>query len=300
MIRRFRMISPPKSPRIIHFMGESLARPVSSLFTSPVPWICWKATLFGFAGLPGSCSGLRLMPFLRGYFTTSRNLLQTLRIQSLRVHLGPQSRSDFRSGRLTNGSALGAGPTGPCLGGGRRGTDLGLSVNEQSIGRGREMAGLGATIAGIALALSIASPVAAKSKRAVVLLDFSQPTPPPTVSDPVPQTSVELSAVSRAMASQFTGAPMDRAYWAPGVVLPTAGLGLRTLGNPFLAYAVATHPITPLFDTTTTLAHDACAASRYQPSFSFGRAAEDRRRTIFPLDIRRPASSVFRSGCSMH
>ena len=145
------------------------------------------------------------------------------------------------------------------------------------------MASLEATIAGIALALSMASPVAAKAKRAVVLLDFSQPTPSPAVSDPVPQTSEELSAVSRAMASQFTGAPMYTAYSAPGVLLPTAGIGLRSLGNPFLAYAIAARPITPLFETTTTLAHNACAAPTYQPSFGFGRAAEDRRRTIFPL-----------------
>ena len=145
------------------------------------------------------------------------------------------------------------------------------------------MARSGATIAGIALALSIVSPVAAKSKRAVVLLDFSQPTPSPAVSDPVPQTSDELSAVSRAMASQFTGAHMDRAYSAPAGVLPTVGPGLRSLGNPFHAYSVATRPITTLFDTTTTLAHDACAAPRYQPSLGFGRAAEDRRRTVFPL-----------------
>ena len=145
------------------------------------------------------------------------------------------------------------------------------------------MAKVGATIAGIALALSIASPVAAKAKRAVVLLDFSQPTPSLAVSDPVPQTSEEPSAVSRAMASQFTGAPMDPAYSASGVVLPTAGLGLRNLGNPFLAFSVATRPITPLFDTTTKLAPDACAAPAYQATFGFGRAAEDRRRTIFPL-----------------
>ena len=117
----------------------------------------------------------------------------------------------------------------------------------------------GATIAGIALALSIASPVAAKAKRAVVLLDFSRTIPSPAVSDPVPQASEELSAVSRAMASQFTGAPMDPAY------------------------SVATRAITPLIDTITTLAPDACAAPMYQPSFGFGRAAEDRRRTIFPL-----------------
>ena len=145
------------------------------------------------------------------------------------------------------------------------------------------MASLAATIAGIALALSMASPVAAKAKRAVVLLDFSRPTPSSAVSDPVPKASEELSAVSRAMASQFTGAPMDRAYSSPGVVLPAAGQGLRTLGNPFLAYSVATRPITPLFDTPTTLAHDACAAPTYQATFGFGRAAEDRRRTIFPL-----------------
>ena len=145
------------------------------------------------------------------------------------------------------------------------------------------MARFEATIAGIALALSIASPVAANAKRAVVLLDFSGPTPPPAVSDPVPRISEDLSAVSRAMASQFTGAPMDRAYSVPRVVLPTAGLGLRTLSNPFLVYSVATRPITPLVDTTTTLAHGACAAPTYRPSFGFGRAAEDRRRTIFPL-----------------
>ena len=142
------------------------------------------------------------------------------------------------------------------------------------------MARLGATIAGIALALSTANPVAAKAKRAVVLLDFSRPMPPPSASDPVLQTSEEPAAVFRAMASQFTGAPIDRAYSAPSVVLPTADLGLRTLGNPFLAYAVATRPIRPLFDTTAT---DACAAPTYQATFAFGRAAEDRRRLIFPL-----------------
>jgi soluble lytic murein transglycosylase-like protein len=145
------------------------------------------------------------------------------------------------------------------------------------------MARLAATIAGIALALSIASPVAAKAKRAVVLLDFSRPKPSPAVSEPVPQTSEDQSAVSRALATQFTEAPMDRAYSTPSVVLPTAGLGLRTLGNPFLAYAIAARPITPLFDTTTTLADDACAAPTYRPSFGFGNAAEERRRTIFPL-----------------
>ena len=95
------------------------------------------------------------------------------------------------------------------------------------------MARLGATIAGIALALSIAGPVAAKAKRAVVLLDFSRPMPSPTVS--VRQSAEELTAASRAMASQFTGAPVNPAYSASGVVLPTAGLGLRSLGNPFLA-----------------------------------------------------------------
>ena len=145
------------------------------------------------------------------------------------------------------------------------------------------MASLGATIAGIALALSIAGPVAAKAKRAVVLLDFSQPAPSLAMSEPVPQTAEELTAVSRAMASQFTGAPMDPAYSEPGVVLPTAGMGLRSLGNPFLAYSIATRPIAPLVDTTSTTAHDACAAPTYQPTFGFGRAAEDRRRTIFPL-----------------
>ena len=145
------------------------------------------------------------------------------------------------------------------------------------------MARVGATIVGIALALSIANSVAAKAERAVVLLDFSRPMPSPAVSEPVPQTSEELSAVSRAMASQFTGATMDPAYSAPGVVLPNAGKGLRSLGNPFLAYSVAVRPITPLFDTTTTLAPGACAAPIYRPSFGFGRAAEDRRRTIFPL-----------------
>ena len=142
------------------------------------------------------------------------------------------------------------------------------------------MAGLAATIAGIALALSIASPVAAKAKRAVVLLDFSRPTPPPAIYDLELQISEELSAVSRAMASQFTGAPINRAYSGPGLVLPTADPGLRTLGNPFLAYAVATRPITPLINTTTS---DACAAPTYLATFGFGRAAEDRRRLIFPL-----------------
>ena len=145
------------------------------------------------------------------------------------------------------------------------------------------MARLGESIAGIALVLSIASPVAAKAKRAVVLLDFSRPTPSPVLSNPVPQSSEELSAVARAMASQFTGAPMDSAYSGPGVVEPSTGMSLRTLDNPFLTYSIATRPIMPLFATTPTLAPEVCAAPIYQPGFGFGRAAEDRRRTIFPL-----------------
>ena len=48
----------------------------------------------------------------------------------------PCSRPDYRGGRLTNGSALDAGPTGPCLGGGRRGADPDLSVNQQPFAGG--------------------------------------------------------------------------------------------------------------------------------------------------------------------
>jgi soluble lytic murein transglycosylase-like protein len=138
------------------------------------------------------------------------------------------------------------------------------------------MGRLGATLAGIALALSIASPVAAKAKRAVVLLDFSRPWLSPAVSDALPQNVEELSTVSRAMASQFARAPLDPGYSAPGV-------GLRSLGNPFLAYSIAARPIAPLFDPTTKLSPDACVAPAYQATFGFGRAAEDRRRTVFPL-----------------
>ena len=54
-----------------------------------------------------------------------------------RTHNASKDRDRDRR-RLTNGSALGAGPTDPRLGGGRRGADLARSVNEQSIGRGRE------------------------------------------------------------------------------------------------------------------------------------------------------------------
>ena len=263
-----------QSPRVI---GASGARLVTS-----------RRSRLIYMGFEGSVNGL--ISFLRHPFTIFRRSPQTPRIQSLRLfwgaHLLPfvsellSAPAHAQKLGVSSGSSLGPGPTDQCLDGGRRGHGLDLSVNDPSIGRGREMAGLGATIAGIALALSIASPVAAKAKRAVVLLDFSRPTPPPAISDPVLETSEEVSPVSRAMASQFTGAPMDPAYSAPGVELPTAGMGLRSLGNPFLAYSVATRPITPLFDMTTT---DTCAAPAYRPSFGFGRAAEDRRRTIFPL-----------------
>ena len=103
------------------------------------------------------------------------------------------------------------------------------------------------------------------------------------VSDALPQNVEELSAVSRAMASQFTGASLDPAYSAAGVALPSADMGLSSLGNPFLAHSISTRPIAPLFDMTTKVSPGACVAPAYQATLGFGRAAEGRRRAIFPL-----------------
>ena len=132
-----------------------------------------------------------------------------------------------------------------------------------------------------ALTLIVASPVSAKANRAVVLFDFSRQRLQPTLSDPVPQASAEFSFVTHIMASQFTGTPIGQAYSAPPAARPpAAGSGLRSQGNPFLAYLAAPPPLAAW---TTSLGPDACAAPMYRPSLGFGRAAEDRRRAVFPL-----------------
>ena len=137
MMSRFRMISPPKITSIIHNMGGSLARPVSSLFTSPVPWVCWNARLFGFPGFPGSCHGGRLISFLRPCFIIVQKTSQTLRIQRLRPRRGAHVLAVV--GMLLSAPApaekLGVGGTGSTK---RRAAGLRKAAGNRRLRRGKD------------------------------------------------------------------------------------------------------------------------------------------------------------------
>jgi hypothetical protein len=133
-----------------------------------------------------------------------------------------------------------------------------------------------------AAALLGSSAATARPKRTVVLLDFSRAQMSPMPAVDAPQSSLDVDAVSRVMASQFTGAAgssgaMDATF--PPSPTPSA-MNLSALGNPFVSHAAMSGSPLP---SVAHLGASDCLVASYQPSSGFGRSAEQRRRIIFPL-----------------
>lgn len=139
------------------------------------------------------------------------------------------------------------------------------------------------TLIAVALAAILASGTAsARPKRTVVLLDFSQTHSAQGPAADLARESVDVDALSRLMARQFTGAPdnglpLNTSFRPP---LPTSDFDPSTLGNPFASHAVSARAILP--NVAAPSASD-CSMPTYRSSFGFGRLAEERRRVIFPL-----------------
>ena len=131
-----------------------------------------------------------------------------------------------------------------------------------------------------------------KAARAVVLLDFSGGRVGPSSAE-APAASLapqDLDAIANVMASQFTGAPATSTSLANrGAVAPisSGAPAASAFGNPFTLYSISSIPTyyMPAGDTSS------CASPVYRPSFGFGRAAEERRRILFPL-VHRAACEV--------
>ena len=148
-------------------------------------------------------------------------------------------------------------------------------------------------IAGLA-ALGTSPAVARERKpaRAVVLLDFSRTSTPQTAAEGAAPSLApqDLDAIANVMASQFTGAPIATsnltARTGPSSIVPAVPPA-TAFGNPFTLYAISPLPnyYTPTGDMSS------CAIPIYRPNFGFGRAAEERRRILFPL-VHRAACEV--------
>ena len=133
----------------------------------------------------------------------------------------------------------------------------------------------------LAVLAALPTPAFAKPKRPVVLLDFSRPTVNPAAATTL--SSPELDAISIAMARQFTGgAAVVQSFELPSYAATSSMPSPASLGNPFVTYALSRQPFAPALAALPTNPLE-CAAPIYQPSFGFGRAAEERRRLIFPL-----------------
>ena len=135
----------------------------------------------------------------------------------------------------------------------------------------------------VALAVFLASGAAsARPKRTVVLLDFSQANSAAAPAAGFARESVDVEAMSRVMARQFTGAAdlgmaLDTSFQPPFV---RSGFEPSGLGNPFVTHAVSTRAILPAVATQSA---SECSMPIYRSSSGFGRLAEERRRVIFPL-----------------
>ena len=140
------------------------------------------------------------------------------------------------------------------------------------------------SVAFIAAIVLVTAPAVAREHRlarGVVLLDFSKPATPPPVADGAAPSLVpqDLDAIANVMASQFTGAPIATSSVAPRAAAGTVMSSVAAFKNPFTLYAISPIPAyyAPGGDTLS------CAIPIYRPSFGFGRAAEERRRILFPL-----------------
>jgi hypothetical protein len=136
-------------------------------------------------------------------------------------------------------------------------------------------------------------PHGVRPKRSVMLLDFSRsPAPDTQAPQPDDMSSIDQRDITRVMASQFTGAPIGQDVgYASAVSMPQMPtFAPSQLGNPFVTYALSTRPmISPAVYPGSTAS--GCDVPSYQPSFAFGRQAEERRRTIFPM--------VYRAACEV-
>ena len=142
--------------------------------------------------------------------------------------------------------------------------------------------GAGATQA---TAKSKAQSAKTTAMRKVVLMDFSRPAPIPAPDQTAPlPTDPEISDVARQMAGAFTNGSEPQAnfqpaiYQQPSIYQPT--FSAASLLNPFLTRATAMMPSMPVPAFSTG---GSCTQPDYQPDYSHGRAAEERRRLIFPL-----------------
>ena len=116
--------------------------------------------------------------------------------------------------------------------------------------------------------------------RKVVLMDFTRPAPTsaPDLTTPLP-TEPAIGEVARQMAGVFSNGSDPQPDFQPAIYQqPT--FSAASLPNPFLTRATAMMPsmFVPAFN-----AGGSCAQPAYQPDYSHGRAAEERRRLIFPL-----------------
>jgi soluble lytic murein transglycosylase-like protein len=125
----------------------------------------------------------------------------------------------------------------------------------------------------------------ATAVRKVVLMDFTRPEPIPAPDQATPSPAdPEISDVARQMAGAFTNGSDTQPNFPsaidqqPSIYQPT--FSAASLPNPFLTRATAMMPSMPV---PAFSAGGSCAQPEYQPDYSHGRAAEERRRLIFPL-----------------
>lgn len=115
--------------------------------------------------------------------------------------------------------------------------------------------------------------------RKVMLMDFTRPRAAGIPADPgglLPEQPI--ADVARQMASAFTNAFPPPPDWSATTQTPI--FTAASLPNPFLTRAIA---IVPSMPVPTFNVGGSCAHPEYQPDYSHGRAAEERRRIIFPL-----------------
>jgi hypothetical protein len=106
-------------------------------------------------------------------------------------------------------------------------------------------------------------------QRKVVLMDFTRP----------PPGNTPIADVARQMTSAFSNSPKSGAeFLSDAYTLPASTAAL--LPNPFLTRAVV---LNPPMSSRAFNAGGSCLHPDYQADYRHGRAAEARRRMIFPL-----------------
>jgi soluble lytic murein transglycosylase-like protein len=137
-------------------------------------------------------------------------------------------------------------------------------------------------IMAITAALLASSAVSARAKRTVVLLDFSQVQSASASTNETTGEAVDVDALSRLMARQFTGASDPGSPIHPSFqpAMYRSAVNPSALANPFVSRAWPRVLASPAVYPPSM---SECLLTSYQPSYGFGRRAEERRRVIFPL-----------------